>query len=440
MIHPIEGRYRTEIGDFFEKNNIVQARLDVEAALAKAHAAVENIPVSVAEVIAKNANTKIVKLERIEEIEAETKHDLMSLVKALAEQCGDAGKYVHLGATSYDIEDTAWAIIFRDALGVMLKDAEKLKKVLMESAKKYKKLVMVGRTHGQHASVITLGLKFAVWADEVARGIERLKRAQGIISYGKLRGAVGTGAALGKNAKVIEEKVMKILGLKAAPVSTQIVQRDRHAEAIFAVALLVQSLEKIAKEVRNLQRTEIGEVEAAFGKKEIGSSAMPHKRNPWRAERICGIARVVRANVLVALENVPLEHERDLTNSAAERVIFPETFVLGHFALKESVELVKGLVVHEDKIKENLEKSGGLLLAEAVMTKLVEKGMGRQEAHELVRACAMKSYKTKKRFGDVLKEEKKITLSGAEIDAALKPENYVGRAVEIVEDILKAAG
>jgi len=437
MIHPMEGRYRTEIGDIFEKDSIVQARLDVEAALAKAHAAVGNIPKSAAEVIGKNANIKVVTLERIDEIEKETKHDLMSLVEALSEKCGDAGKYVHLGATSYDIEDTAWALVFRDALKVMIKDAKRLKGVLEEKAEEYKGLVMVGRTHGQHASVITLGLKFAVWVEELRRGIERLERVRKIISFGKMRGAVGTGAALGKKAKEIEEKVMEILKLGVAPATTQIVQRDRHAEAVFAVALLVETLEKIAKEVRNLQRTEIGELEAAFGKKEVGSSAMPQKKNPWRAERICGVARVVRSNVITALENVPLEHERDLTNSAAERVIFPETFVLGHFALKESIGLVEELVVHEDRIKENLEKSGGLILAEAVMTRLVEKGMGRQEAHALVRECALKSYETGLSFGRVLKEEKRVGLSDDEVDEALKPENYVGRAVEIVEEILR---
>lgn len=440
MIHPIEFRYCTdEMRKIFEQENIVAKKLLVEAAIAKAHAKLGTIPKESAEEIAKHANTKEVTLERIAEIEKETQHDVMALVKALSEKCGDSGNYVHLGATSYDIIDTSWALIFKEAIDVLLTRLQELKKVLVKKTTKYKSLVMVGRTHGQHATPITLGLKFAVWLAEVQRHVERLERAKEIISVGKMTGAVGTGAALGEKAVEVQTIVMKELGLKGPLVTTQVVQRDRYAEIIFGIALIAGTLEKIGKEIRNLQRTEIGELEEAFGKKQVGSSTMPHKRNPWKSENVCGIARYLRSNVAAALENIALEHERDLTNSSCERIIFPESFILCDFISKRMIKIVGGLTANEDNIKKNLELSKGRIMGEAVMLKLVERGMGRQEAHEVIRELAMQSFKENMPLGSVLVSDKRVNdlLSGSEIKEVLKPENYIGSALEQIENVLK---
>jgi adenylosuccinate lyase len=435
-VHPIEFRYSTpNMRAVFEEENILAKKLLVEAAIAKAHAAVGNIPKDVAGVISKNANVDVVKISRVKEIEKETQHDLMAIVKALSERCGDAGKYVHLGATSYDVVDTAWALILNDALDVLEKDLLGLKKILLEKTKKYRDLTMVGRTHGQHAVPITLGLKFAVWAAEVERHLYRVEESKKMISVGKMTGAVGTGAALGEKALEVQKEVMKELGLEVPLATTQVVQRDRHAEVVFHVVLLSQTLVKIAQEIRNLQRTEIGEVSEPFGKKQVGSSTMPQKRNPWKSERVCGIGRYLRGLVGPALGNVALEHERDLTNSSCERLLFPESFILTDFMLVELSKILDGLQVYPENIKKNLALSGGLEMAEAVMLKLTEKGMGRQEAHEAVRKAAMKSIESKKPFAEVLVADS--GLGRGEIDAALNPENYLGAAKEQIDLILK---
>ncbi|GBE55252.1 adenylosuccinate lyase [archaeon BMS3Bbin15] len=442
-IHPIEFRYGSrEMKRIFEEESRLQKLLDVEAALARAHAKLDNIPDEAAREISKKATTAHVKLERVKEIEAEIKHDLMAVVKALSEQCGEAGKYVHLGATSYDIIDTTNAIQFKEALAIVKKKLFEIEGILLELAEKHIRTVAIGRTHGQHATPITYGLKFAIYAREVRRHISRIEDAEKRIIAGKMSGAVGTMATFGEKGMEIQRIVMEDLGIKAAMVSNQVVQRDRYAELLSILALISASMDKIGREIRNLMRTEIAEVSEPFAeRKQVGSSTMPQKRNPINAENICGLARVVKSNVFVALENVSLEHERDLTNSSAERVIIPESFILLDEILNRANIILSGLVIREENIKKNLKLTKGLNMAEAVMIAMTRKGLGRQEAHELLRKLAVETYNSGREYGEVLKENSEIKkyLSEEEIDEALKPENYIGTAVEQVRKVLDVA-
>ncbi len=441
-ILPIDtGRYGTpEMLRIFEEENYVQKLLDVEAALAWAHGQVGDIPVVDAEKIVSMASTKYVKLSRVKEIEKEIKHDVMSLVKAFAEVCGSSGAYVHLGATSYDIVDSARALQLHEALQVIKRKMDELELVLLKAADRNKNTIMVGRTHGQHALPITFGLKLSVWMREVSRHIERLNECEKRLVVGKMSGAVGTQAGLGPNALEIQDLVMKKLNIRAAEVSTQIVQRDRHAELVCLLALLASSLDKFASEVRELQRTEIGEVFEPFEKrKQVGSSTMPQKRNPELCERICGLAKVMRGLVVPALEDVPTWQERDLTQSSAERFVLPEACILVDYMLLLMVNILSNLEVDIDRMKKNIGMTEGRVMAEAVMIALVRKGMNRQEAHELERQLAIKSEGERTPFRDVLLKDKTVSrfLGIKEIDAALDPENYLGTAVEQVKLVVK---
>ncbi len=442
-IHPIEFRYGSEeMKKIFEEKARLQKLLDVEAALARAHAKLGNIPEEAAREISEKASTAFVKVDRVKEIEAEIKHDLMAVVKALSEQCGEAGKYVHLGATSYDIIDTANALQFKEALALVKKRLFEIEGILLELAEKHIKTVAVGRTHGQHATPITYGLKFAIYAREVRRHISRIEDAEKRVIAGKMSGAVGTMATFGEKGLEIQRLVMEDLGIRAALVSNQVVQRDRYAELMSLLALIAASMDKIGKEIRNLMRTEIAEVSEPFVEaKQVGSSTMPHKRNPINAENLCGLARVVKSNIFVALENVSLEHERDLTNSSAERVIIPESFILLDEILNRAKKILSGLVIREENIKKNLGLTRGLNMAEAVMIALAKKGMGRQEAHELLRRLAVEAFNSGREYAEVLKESQQIKkyLSEEEIEEALKPENYIGTAVEQVRRVLEVA-
>lgn len=437
-ILPIDtGRYGTpEMRRVFEEENRVQKMLDVEAALAWAHAEVGNIPRKDAERIVAAASLRHVKLERIKEIEREIKHDVMALVRALAEACGPSGAYVHLGATSYDIVDTANALQLKEALELIEKRLNDFEKVLMEKASRYKETLMMGRTHGQHALPITLGFKFAVWMREISRHIQRLRQCRERVVAGKMSGAVGTQAGFGENAMRIQELVMERLDIKAADISTQIVQRDRHAELICLLTLIASSLENFATEIRELQRPEIGELAEPFeAEKQVGSSTMPHKRNPETCERICGLARVVRSLVTPALENVVTWHERDLTQSSAERFIIPEACILVDYMLFLMTNIVANLYVNEERMRQNIELTQGRAMSEAVMIALTKKGVSRQEAHELLRKLTIKSEMEKRPFREVLLEDKFVgkKLSEKEIDEALNPRNYLGTALKQVE-------
>lgn len=434
MIYPFEDRYRTETNPIFEESNKYVKWMEVEAALAEVHEELGHIPKGSAAKI--RAAIPKVKPERIKEIESEIHHDLMAMVKALTEQSGDAGKYVHLGSTSYDIEDTATAMIFRDAMGLTEKKLRSFASVLKKLALEHKDHVCIGRTHGQHATPTTYGLKFAIYYREVLRHLDRLEESKKRILVGKMSGATGTMATFDDEGIRIQKMVMKKLGLKPAEASNQVIQRDRHAEIIFILALVAATLEKIAKEIRNLQRSEILEVSEPFGAKQVGSSTMPQKRNPHKSERVCSIARLVRSNVAVALENISLEHERDLTNSASERVIFSESFMAVTYMLDEMNKILSGLQFFDDNIDKNLELTNGLVMAERLMILLVERGMGRQDAHELARTLAQKAFKEKKHLKEVVKQEKKITelIPAKELDALFNPKTYIGKAQEIVKD------
>lgn len=440
-IHPIEHRYFTEeMKKVWDEESKLQSWLTVEAVLARANAKFGVIPESAAEEISKKANTKFVKLERVKKIEEDIQHDLMAMVKVLTETCsGDAGKYVHVGATSYDIEDTAYALQFRDAIKIIEKKLNELKNILLKLAEWHKKTICIGRTHGQHAAPTTYGMKFALYAAEIQRHLDRLEESKKRILVGKMTGAVGTQASFGKKGVELQKFVMKELGLDPVLVSTQVIQRDRYAEVIYDMALIAATLEKIAKEIRNLQRTEIAEVFEPFKETQVGSSTMPHKRNPHKSERICGLARIVRSNVMPALENIPLEHERDLTDSSAERIIFPETFILVDYMLKEMTNILSGLEFNYDNIKRNLDKTKGLIMTENLMLGLVKKGVGRQDAHELLRQASMKVIKENKSLKEILLKDKiiKKKFSGKELDWYLDPKNYIGTAVEQVENAIK---
>ncbi len=434
-------RYGTrEMKEIFEEKSKLQRILDVEAALAWAHARFGNIPKKDAGIIMSKASTRYIKLERVKAIERDVKHDIVSIVRALAEQCGSSGNYVHLGATSYDIVDTAHALMMKDGLELIEQKLAALEEILIEKAKIYKTTIMIGRTHGQHALPITLGFKFSIWLRENARNIQRLNQCSERLLVGKMTGAVGTQAGFGKHASSIQQLVMKKLRINHADISTQIVQRDRHAELILLLALIASSLDNVATEIRELQRPEIAELFEAFEyAKQVGSSTMSHKRNPEICERICGLAKIVRGLVPPSLENVVTWHERDLTQSSAERFLIPEAFILVDYMLFLMTKVLTNLKVDEERMRQNLGITQGRTMAEAVMTALIRKGVGRQKAHEVLRKLTIKSELEKRNFEEVLVENKYMRsfLTKREITNALNPEKYLGTAIEQVERIIE---
>ena len=414
--------------------------LDVEAALAWAHAEVGNIPKKDAQRIIEVANTKYVQLIRVKEIETQIKHDVTSIVRAFSEVAGSSGAYVHLGATSQDINDTATALQLREASELLETKLNDLEEILLKKSQQYKRTIMIGRTHGQHALPITLGFKFAIWLRENARHIQRLCQCEERLLVGKMSGAVGTQAGLGPKALKIQELVMKKLGLKAADISNQIIQRDVHAEFILLLSMVASTLDKIATEIRELQRPEIGELAEPFEKaKQVGSSTMPHKRNPELCERISGLAKIVRSLVVPALEDIPTWHERDLTQTSAERFIIPESCILADYMINLMSKILNGLQVNLDRMRENLDLTQGRAMSEAVMIALVKKGMSRQEAHELLRVLTIKSETERQPFKNALIEDSviraKLTKDG--IARALDPGNYLGTTLMQVDLMVK---
>ncbi|MFH1328523.1 MAG: adenylosuccinate lyase [Candidatus Bathyarchaeota archaeon] len=438
LILPIDsGRYCTpEMAGVFDEESRLQKMLDAEAALAWALAKVGIIPRKDAETISRKASTKYVKLSRMKEIEDRIQHDIMAMVEALAEVCGESGGYVHLGATSNDINDTATALQFKDAFSVIIPKLVNLERTLMDKTEKYKKTLMIGRTHGQHALPITLGLKFAVWMMEISRHIERLMQCRERTLVGKFTGAVGTQAGMGKKGVIVQKLVMKKLGLKPVEVSTQIVQRDRYAELICCLALIASTLDKFSTEIRELQRPEIGELSEPFDmKKQVGSSTMPHKMNPIKSERICGLAKFMRGLVIPALENVPNWQERDLTHSSCERIIIPSGFILLDYMLNLMNKILPQLNVDERRMIENMKITQGRFMSESVMLKLTKKGVSRQEAHQIVRRLSIKSLVEKREFKEILTEDNTLRryLSRKEINETLDPKNYLGTTLEQIE-------
>ena len=440
-VHPIEFRYfYPEMKKVFTEESRLQKWLDVEASLAWAHSKLGTIPVEAAEEIGRKADVGIVKLERVKEIERETHHDIMAMVVAFTEACeGEAGDYIHLGATSNDIVDTSLALQLRDALKIIEDDLMELLGVLLEQAEGHKETVCIGRTHGQHALPTTYGMKFAVWADEVSRHLDRLEAVKGRMLVGKMSGAVGTMAGFGEKGFNVQRLTMERLGLRPVAIANQVVQRDNHAEMQCLLAIIAGTLDKMGREVRNLQRSEIAEVFEPFRRDQVGSSTMPQKRNPHKSERVCGLARLIRASVAPSLETIALEHERDLTNSSLERITIPEGFILTDYILRQMTSILRGLVFDHENIRRNLDLTLGLCLTERVMLELVRKGVGRQEAHELMRRIAMKCWNERRSLREVMLEDEQAggLVTEDELDDWLRPENYLGTAVSQVENVVR---
>lgn len=421
----------------WSQENRLAKILQVEAALARAEADMGLIPADAAEIISQSISS--VKAERVDEIEAEIHHDMMAVVIAISEQCrDDAGKWVHFGATSNDILDTATALQIKDAIDILEDKLRTLLRALVNQAEAHKHTVCCGRTHGQIGVPTTYGLRFAIWSSEISRHLERLNQLTPRVTVGQMTGAVGTQAAFGKAGILIQKLTMQNLGIGAVDVSSQIIQRDRHAEFVMWMANTVTTLDKIGIEIRTLQRSEIAEIEESFGEKQVGSSTMPHKRNPIKSEQICGLAKIVRAMVEPELLNNTLWDERDLTNSSSERIVFPEACVLTDHILKLGIDVIENLKFYPENIRRNLELLRGLNMGEAVMIELAKRGVGRQEAHELVRTAAMKAHDTGQHFKTVLLETPEIAryLTVMDIENLVNPDKYIGTAVEQVEALV----
>jgi adenylosuccinate lyase len=425
-------------GIFTEENKLLMW-LRVEAALAQVHAELGNIPKTSADEINKKASLKFVKLERVKEIEDEIHHDLMAMIYALKEKCeGEAGNYIHLGATSYDIEDTATSLMLVKALGIIKKKLKEFLSILTKIAEDKKTLICVGRTHGQQALPTTYGMRFGVWAAEIGRHLDRLMEISPRLNVGKMSGAVGTMASFGNQGIEIQNRVMRILGLEPVLIANQVIQRDRYAEVILFTCLVAGTIDKIAREMRILQRSEIAEMFEPFGKSQVGSSTMPHKRNPHKAERLCSISRIIKSNSYIALENMTLEDERDLTNSASERVLFPENFILLDYMLSQIISIIPG-EFNENNIEKNLALTKGAILTEKIMIELVNKGIGRQDGHEIMRKTAIEAKQNDVSMKEILMKNPKINniFDETEIDSMLDPKNYLGKAEEQVENLVK---
>ncbi|MEQ8201971.1 MAG: adenylosuccinate lyase [Syntrophomonadaceae bacterium] len=374
------------MGAVWSEENKLRNWLNIEVAACEGWARLGRIPEEAVAVIREKADFDV---QRIHEIEEEVRHDVIAFLTNVGEHVGEPSKYIHLGLTSSDILDTGLALQMRDAADLIQAKLETLKNIIGQLAKRYKYTLCIGRTHGVHGEPTTFGLKMAVWFSEIGRHLTRLQQAREVVACGAVSGAVGNFAHLDPG---VEEYVCQKLGLQICPVSTQVIQRDRHAQWMTTLAVIASSLEKMATEIRNLQRTEILEVEEPFQKGQKGSSAMPHKRNPMMSERVAGLARVVRGNSLAALENVALWHERDLTHSSVERVIIPDSCILLDYMLQKFIGVMQGLVVYEDNIARNLEKTLGLVFSQQLLLALIGKGMLREEAYQLVQSTAMQSW------------------------------------------------
>ncbi len=403
-----------EMGRIWSDQRRYETWLLVESAAADAMAAAGIVPASAARDIRERGAFDI---KRIEEIEQVTQHDVIAFTTAVAEKVGESARWMHFGMTSSDVIDTAQALQMREACDVILKGLTGLAEAIRERAFEHKLTPMIGRTHGVHAEPMTLGLKLALWYAEVARNIERMQRARAVVSVGKLSGAVGTFAHLPPS---IEAAVCAQLGLQPAPVASQVVQRDRHAELLSALAITAAGLEKFALEIRGLQKTEIGEIEEPFAKGQKGSSAMPHKRNPIGCEQIVGMARLIRANCHAGFENIALWHERDISHSSVERVILPDSFIAVDHMLRRMTRIVRGMVVYPERMLENLGRSRGVVFSGTVLLELAMKGISREQAYEWVQRNAMRSFHEQTDFKQLLLADPDVTavLPKAEIERA----------------------
>jgi adenylosuccinate lyase len=391
-----------EIGDLWTEEAKYRAWLEVELAVCRARAALGEIPPEEVEELAEKAGFTV---ERIHEIERETEHDVIAFVSAVAENAGDVARHFHFGLTSSDVLDTAGALQLKQALGLIRAEAVELALLLCGMALEHRHTVMVGRTHGVHAEPTTFGHKLAVWAFEMERNLDRLAHAREVAAVGKISGAVGTYASVDPK---VEAMACEELGLEPAPASTQIVQRDRHAEVLATLAILCSTLEKIALEIRGSQRTEIRELAEPFGHGQKGSSAMPHKRNPILSERLCGMARLLRGYASVGFENNALWQERDISHSSAERVVLPDATVLAYYMLRTTRRILGGLQVHKDRMLENLNLGGGVVYSGRVLLALVEAGMSRDDAYAIVQGAAMQAWEGEGGFRELLEAKEEV--------------------------------
>ena len=403
-----------EMGAIWSDQRRYDAWLQVELAATDVMADAGIVPREAARELRAKAGFDIA---RIEDIERTTQHDVIAFTTAVAERVGPAARWLHFGLTSSDVLDTALAIQMHDACALIVKGVAAAMEAVRDRAEEHRRTPMIGRTHGVHAEPMTFGLKLALWYAELQRDLDRVLRAREVVSVGKISGAVGTFAHLDPD---IEARVCERLGLQAAPVSSQVIQRDRHAELLSALAITAASLEKFALEIRGLQKTEIGEVEEPFAKGQKGSSAMPHKRNPIGCEQIVGLARLVRANAMAALENIALWHERDISHSSVERVILPDSFIALDHMLRRFTRIARGMVVYPDRMKENLERSRGVVFSGTVLLELARRGVSREQAYEWVQRNAMRSFHEKRDFKALLLADGDVTkvLTRAEIDKA----------------------
>lgn len=420
-----------EMGAIWTEQNRYQKWLEVELAVCEAWSKLGKIPPQALQQIKKKAGFSI---KRIEEIEKIVKHDMIAFLTSLSEHVGKDSRYIHLGLTSYDIVDTALSLVIKESFNKIIKDIKSLKKVLKSKALFYKKSVVVGRTHGVHAEPITFGIKLLVWHEEVERHLRRIQNALEIISFGRISGAVGTYVHIDPR---VELYALKKLGLKPVKVSTQVLQRDRHAEALFVLALLCSSLDKFAVEIRHLQKTEVLEVEEPFTKGQKGSSAMPHKKNPVRAERISGLARVTRANLQVAMENIPLWHERDISHSSTERIILPDSFILTDFILFETIDILENWKVHPERMIKNINLTRGLIFSQMVLLALLKKNISRDYAYQLVQKNSLKAWKEDLDFKNLIQSDQEIIklLSQNEINKCFSLESYLEKIDYIFDKV-----
>jgi adenylosuccinate lyase len=409
------------MGAIWSEQRRYETWLEVELAAADAMAEAGIVPAEAARELRAKAAFDIA---RIEEIEQTTQHDVIAFTTAVAEKVGPSARWLHFGLTSSDVVDTAQAIQMREACDLIIRNIAALMETVRERAEEHRRTPMIGRTHGVHAEPMTFGLKLALWYAELQRDLDRVLRARDTISVGKISGAVGTFAHLDP---AIEARVCEKLGLQPAPVSSQVIQRDRHAELMTALAITAASLEKFALEIRGLQKTEIGEVEEPFGKGQKGSSAMPHKRNPIGSEQITGLSRLIRSNSLAALENIALWHERDISHSSVERVILPDSFIALDHMLRRFTRIVRGMVVYPDRMKENLERSRGVVFSGTILLELARRGISREQAYEWVQRNAMRSFHEKKDF-------KRLLLADEDLQKAL-PAEEIEKAFDLDEQL-----
>ncbi len=408
----IERYSRPQMKRIWSEENKFSKWLQVEIAVCEAWAELGTVP---PDAIPKIRNARF-DLERIDEIIKTTHHDMTAFLGSVAESLGPESRFIHLGLTSSDIMDTALSLQLVDAAGLLEQGIRELMAVIREQAIRHKHTIMVGRTHGTHAEPITFGLKLALWHDEMKRNAQRLAEARKMITVGKISGAVGTHATVSPE---VEKRACARLGLAPAPVSNQVLQRDRHSQFVTCLAILASSLEKFATEIRALQRTEVLEAEEPFEAGQTGSSAMPHKRNPELCERICGLARLVRGNAMVSMENIALWHERDISHSSTERIILPDSCLVVDYVLNLFTYIMKGLLVYPQRMKENLELTKGLVFSQRVLLALIDKGLSRQKAYEMVQRNAMKAWRERTEFRELLKGDDEVSahLPPAELES-----------------------